>query len=397
LNSTPTNLSIMSPRLARVDRMPANHERALDALLRRGRLRSLDAPRGIDFTSNDYLGLAQSQELADAVVAAIERGVPIGAGGSRLLRGNHSEHETLEAEAAEFFGAETALFFGGGFIANTALMATLPSRGDLIVYDELIHASVHDGMRLSKTEATVARHNDPQSVEDAIKTWRAKGGAGQPWIVVESLYSMDGDRAPVDELAEIAQRHDAMLVVDEAHATGVFGPDGRGLAAHLEGRDNVITLHTCGKALGVMGALVLTPKAIRDFLINRARAFIYATAPSPLVAAAVRAALNICRTQPERREKLHQLIALAARELNSKTRYTPSGSQIQPIIVGPDSSAVALAASMKARGYDIRAIRPPTVPEGTARLRLTITLHTDETVLSRLIADLAAAEAEIAA
>lgn len=377
--------------------MPSNHERALDALLRRGRLRSLDAPAGIDFTSNDYLGLAQSQELADAIVAAIERGVPVGAGGSRLLRGNHPEHEALEAEAAQFFGAETALFFGGGFIANTALMATLPSRGDLIVYDELIHASVHDGMRLSKAEATAAKHNDPQNVEDAIKAWRASGGVGQPWIVIESLYSMDGDRAPVDDLAQLARRQDAMLIVDEAHATGVFGSEGRGLAAHLEGSTNVITLHTCGKALGVMGALVLAPKAIRDFLVNRARAFIYATAPSPLVAAAVRAAIEICRNEPERREKLHRLIAFAESELKSKTRYAPSGSQIQPIIIGADASAVALASAMKARGYDIRAIRPPTVPEGTARLRLTITLNTDEAVLSRLIADLAAAEAEIAA
>jgi len=377
--------------------MPSNHERALDALLRRGRLRTLDAPSGIDFTSNDYLGLAQSQELADAVVAAIERGVPIGAGGSRLLRGNHPEHEALEAEAASFFRAETALFFGGGFIANTALMATLPLRGDLIVYDELIHASVHDGMRLSKAEAATARHNDPQSIEDAIKAWRASGGTGQPWIVVESLYSMDGDRAPVDDLAALAQRHDAMLIVDEAHATGVFGPEGRGFAAHLEGNPNVITLHTCGKALGVMGALVLAPKTIRDFLINRARAFIYATAPSPLVAAAVRAALEICRKEPARREKLHQLIAFAERELKSKTRFAPSGSQIQPIVIGADNSALALAAAMKARGHDIRAIRPPTVPEGTARLRLTITLNTDEATLSRLIADLVAAEAEVAA
>lgn len=375
--------------------MPSNHERALDALLRRGRLRSLDTPAGIDFTSNDYLGLAQSQELADAVVAAIERGVPVGAGGSRLLRGNHPEHEALEAEAAAFFGAETALFFGGGFIANTALMATLPSRGDLIVYDELIHASVHDGMRLSKAEAIAARHNDPQSIEDAIKTWRATGGVGQPWIVVESLYSMDGDRAPIDDLARIAARYDAMLIVDEAHATGVFGSEGRGLAAHLEGAANIITLHTCGKALGVMGALVLAPKTIRDFLVNRARAFIYATAPSPLVAAAVRAALQICKNEPERREKLCRLIGFAEHELRSKTRFVPSGSQIQPIIIGSDTRAVALAAALRQRDFDIRAIRPPTVPEGTARLRLTITLNTSEDELAAVIVALADAEAEL--
>jgi 8-amino-7-oxononanoate synthase len=267
--------------------MSANHERALDALLRRGRLRALEPARGIDFTSNDYLGLAQSQVLADAVADAIARGVPVGAGGSRLLRGNHPEHEALEAEAAKFFGAETALFFGGGFIASTALLAALPARGDVIVYDELIHASVHEGMRLSKADRAPARHNDPQSFADAIMVWRAAGGTGQPWIVVESLYSMDGDRAPIDELADLAKRNDAMLIIDEAHATGVFGPDGRGLAAQLEGRQNVITVHTCGKALGVMGALVLAPRTIHDFLVNRARAFIYATAPSPLVAAAL--------------------------------------------------------------------------------------------------------------
>ena len=378
--------------------MPSNHERALDALFRRGRLRTLETAHGIDFTSNDYLGLAQSRELAEAVEQAIGRGVPVGAGGSRLLRGNHPEHEMLEQEAAQFFGGETALFFGGGFIANTALLSTLPARGDLIVYDELVHASAHEGMRLSKAEVTgEARHNDAQAFDDAIGAWRARGGAGQPWIVVESLYSMDGDRAPIDDLFEIATRRDATLVVDEAHATGVFGPDGRGLAAHLEGNDNVITLHTCGKALGAMGALVIASRTIHDFLVNRGRAFIYATAPSPLIASAVRASLDICRRQPERRERLHSLIAFASRELKAKTRFVPSGSQIQPIIIGSDGSAVALANVLTSRGYGIRAIRPPTVPEGTSRLRLTITLNVDEAAITRLIDDIAAAEAENAA
>ncbi|MBS0234183.1 MAG: 8-amino-7-oxononanoate synthase [Proteobacteria bacterium] len=377
--------------------MSDNHERALDALSRRGRLRALETARGIDFTSNDYLGLAQSRELARAIEAAIARGVPVGAGGSRLLRGNHPEHEALEAEAAAFFGGETALYFGGGFIANTAILSTLPSRGDLIVYDELIHASAHDGMRLSKADAKPARHNDAQAVDDAIREWRASGGVGQPWIAIESLYSMDGDRAPIGPLAEIADHHDAMLVVDEAHATGVFGPDGRGLAAELEGRENVVTLHTCGKALGAMGALVVAPRTIRDFIINRGRAFIYATAPSPLMATAVRAALDICRSDPARRARLHNLVSFTARELAAKTRFVPSGSQIQPLIVGSDGTAVSLATTMKARGYDIRAIRPPTVPEGTSRLRLTITLNVDEAQIARLIDDLAAAEAENAA
>lgn len=377
--------------------MSGSHERALNALSRRGRLRTLETANGIDFTSNDYLGLAQSRELADAVEAAIARGVPVGAGGSRLLRGNHPEHELLEQEAAAFFGGETALYFGGGFVANTAILSTLPSRGDLIVFDELIHASAHEGMRLSKAESVPVRHNDTQAFDDAITAWRARGGTGHVWIAIESLYSMDGDLAPLAALAEIADRHEAMLIVDEAHATGVLGRDGRGLACGLEGRQNVVTLHTCGKALGVMGALVIAPRTLRDFLVNRGRAFIYATAPSPLMAAAVRAALDICRRSPERRTRLQELVAFTSRELASKTRFAPSGSQIQPLVVGSDAAAVSLATAMKARGYDIRAIRPPTVPEGTSRLRLTLTLNVDEAQLQRLFDDLRTAEAEHAA
>ncbi|NOT71373.1 MAG: 8-amino-7-oxononanoate synthase [Hyphomicrobium sp.] len=377
--------------------MPGAHERALDALLKRGRLRTLEARRGLDFASNDYLGLADSSALRDAVLAAIGRGVPIGSGGSRLLRGNHSEHEALEAEAARFFRAETALFFGGGFVANTAIFSTLPARGDLIVYDALIHASALEGMRLSKATRVAARHNDAQAFADAIAAWRTSGGTGQVWIAVESLYSMDGDRAPLDPLIEIADQNDAVLVIDEAHATGVSGDGGLGLGAHLEGRENVVSLHTCGKALGVMGALVLAPRAMRDFLVNRARSFIYATAPSPLMAASVRAALQIVECEPERRVQLQERIAFAGRTLLAATRHTPSGSQIQPIIVGSDTRAVALADALKAQGFDIRAIRPPTVPEGTARLRLTITLNTSEADLKALITALAEAEAEFAA
>ena len=294
--------------------MYKSHERSLEALARRGRRRALTSFSGADFTSNDYLGLASSPELKAAARAALERDVPIGSGGSRLLRGNHREHEALEAEAAAFFGAESALFFGGGFIANLALFSTLPQRGDVVVHDALIHASVHDGMRMGKAERAEARHNDAQAFEDVIKDWRAAGGTGTPWIAVESLYSMDGDRAPLDDLLAIANRHEGVLIIDEAHATGVLGPMGRGLSAHLEGRDNVIALHTCGKALGAMGALLTGPQVMCDYLVNRSRPFIYATAPSPLMAAIVRAALIICRFDAARRDKLQSLVAFAGRQ-----------------------------------------------------------------------------------
>lgn len=171
------------------------------------------------------------------------------------MRGNDPEHEALEAEAARFFGAEAALYFSTGFAANAALVQTLPQRGDLIVHDALVHASALDGMRLSRAEVTAARHNEPQAFAEAIETWRAGGGTGTPWIVVESLYSMDGDVAPLDDLIQIADRHDGNLIIDEAHATGLYGAQGRGFGAHLEGRANVLSLHTCGKALGAMGGL----------------------------------------------------------------------------------------------------------------------------------------------
>lgn len=369
--------------------MSDSHERALKALERRGRLRALQPRSGIDFSSNDYLGLAASSELAEAVALALDRGVAVGAGGSRLLRGNDPEHEALEAEAAAFFGAESCLYFGGGFLANYALFATLPARGDLVVHDALIHASVIDGMRAGKASVAPAAHNDAQSFDDAIVRWRAAGGTGRPWIAVESLYSMDGDRAPLADLIAVARRHDGWLVVDEAHATGVLGPEGRGLAHALEGAPDVISLHTCGKALGASGALLLAPRLIRDYLVNRARPFIYATAPSPLMAAAVRAALGIVRRDDGRRARLAGLVAFAGRELARRCAIAPSGSHIQPVILGADERAVSVAKALVAEGFDVRAVRPPTVPEGTARLRLSLTLNAGEDATARLLDTLA--------
>ncbi|WP_334146868.1 8-amino-7-oxononanoate synthase [Hyphomicrobium sp.] len=370
--------------------MSDSHERALKALERRGRLRALSPRSGVDFSSNDYLGLAASRELAEAVARALDRGVAVGAGGSRLLRGNDPEHEALEAEAQAFFGAESCLYFGGGFLANYALFSTLPARNDLVVHDALIHASVIDGMRAGKAATVAAAHNDAQAFDDAIGRWRSEGGTGRPWIAVESLYSMDGDRAPLADLIAIARRHDGMLVVDEAHATGVLGPDGRGLAHALEGAPDVISLHTCGKALGASGALLLAPRLVRDYLVNRARAFIYATAPSPLMAATVRAALRIVHDDPGRRERLANLVAFAGRALERRCTITPSGSHIQPVILGTDERAVSIARALVAGGFDVRAVRPPTVPEGTARLRISLTLNAGEDATARLLDTLAA-------
>lgn len=352
----------------------ADHRSVLSALSTQKRYRQLQPQRGVDFSSNDYLGLAGSQRLKQAVSAALDRGVPLGSGGSRLLRGNHEEHEALEAEAAQFFGTESALFFSSGFAANATLLATLPQRGDLVVHDALIHASAYEGMRLGRADWIGAAHNDPDACDTAIRKWRSRGGKGRAWIAVESLYSMDGDMAALDDFMRLADRHDAFLLIDEAHATGVFGPDGRGLGAHLDGRDNVISLRTCGKALGCEGALVTGPAFLREFLVNMGRGFIFSTAPSPLMASAVREALHILVDEPERRERLALLAAEARAQL------VPLGggahpSQIIPVLLGDDGRTMRAATAVQAAGFDVRGIRPPTVPAGTARLRVSITCN----------------------
>ena len=378
---------MMPERLARYGRM-------LGQLEQKGRRRALSQQSGIDFTSNDYLGLAESPRLKAAVAAALERGVAVGAGGSRLLRGNHPEHEALEAEAAAFFQSERALFFGSGYAANVAILSTLPQRGDIIVHDTLVHASTHAGIAASRAEAIAVPHNDVDALDDTIRKWRKAGGTGHPWIAVESLYSMDGDRAPLIELAELADRHHGFLLVDEAHATGVYGTDGRGLSADLEGRDNIVVLHTCGKALGTAGALITGSRLLCDFLVNRARPFIYATAPSPLLAAGVREALKILADEPERREKLLHLIAVSNEQLTGRLGIEGSGSQILPVIIGDNGRTVRIAERMQMEGFDIRAIRPPTVPEGTARLRIAITLSVDPPTIIRMFDRLSQAMAD---
>lgn len=343
----------------------------LKGLEARHRRRRLAAREGHDFASNDYLGLAGSQLLREAAEDALRRGVPLGAGGSRLLRGNHSEHEALESEAAAFFGAEAALYFSGGFQANLAIFAALPGAEDLVLYDALIHASAHDGMRLGRATTRVFAHNDVAAASQQLLEWRKAGGIGQVWIAVESLYSMEGDLADLKGFAELARSQGAVLVVDEAHATGVFGPKGAGLAHGLEVQ--ILTLHTCGKGLGVTGGLVCGSRVMIDTLINRGRSFIFATAPSPFNAALVRAALAGLATYPELVTAAQNRMAHAHREAKRCGIPGELHSQIIPVLLGAEERTMEVAAALQARGFDIRGIRPPTVRPGTSRLRVSIT------------------------
>jgi 8-amino-7-oxononanoate synthase len=340
-------------------------DRELGALSAQSRLREPTAARGLDFASNDYLGFASHRALAAAVQDALARGVPVGAGGSRLLRGNHPEHEALEAEAAPFFGAERAVYFGSGFDANLALFSTLPTRHGAVILDERVHASVKEGARAGFARKLASRHNDPASFDALARRARAEG-ARDLTFAVEGLYSMDGDAAPLRELAEIARRHEALLVVDEAHATGVLGARGRGAAEELS-KENLVTLHTCGKALGASGALLCGPAPLVRLLQSTARPFLYSTAPSPLMAAVVRRALALLDEEPERRDRLRRLCALASELLPAKT-----GAPIVPVVLGDDARALEASRRLRDGGFDVRAVRPPTVPEGTARLRISI-------------------------
>lgn len=354
---------------------------SLRELQQRDAYRSLHPTQGIDCSSNDYLRLSRHPEMLKAAFQAIEDGVSLGAGGSRLLRGNTTEHELLEAYAATFFGHERALYVANGYLANYGLLSTLPQRGDMILFDAHIHASARDGIQASAAKHRAIAHNDLNAFESALKS--ACISNTQSVVVVESVYSMDGDIAPLTQLSELTKQYGATLIVDEAHATGVLGKDGRGLTDTLS-RENLITVHTCGKALGVSGGLITASAPVIETLINRCRSFIYTTAPSPLQAVLVQRALELLPAlEPER----EHLVALR-RQLNEGLPHLTAQSHIIPIILGDNATAITAATHLQHAGFDIRAIRPPTVPEGTARLRLSLNAGLMPETLDALIDEL---------
>lgn len=343
--------------------------KAIDDLKRANRYRRLQLPNGIDLTSNDYLGMAVHPDLRAAAVDALCHGLDVGAAGSRLLRGHCQAHQDLEDFAATHFQAGACLYFSSGFQANYAVLTTLPRRGDVVVYDSLVHASMRDGLKCAEAKAFKFAHNDANALEDVLK--RHRGAAKNLWIAVESVYSMDGDMSPLDEIYDLAVTYDAFLIIDEAHGTGVFGKGGRGVSWDLIARygyDRLMVLHTCGKAIGVAGGLVCASKDAISYMINMARPFIYSTAPMPLQAILVQKSLEILSGVggEERRAKLGKLCKI------SHEIFGGEGTQIIPIILGSDERAVFVSLALQKEGFDVRAIRPPTVPDGSARLRLSL-------------------------
>jgi 8-amino-7-oxononanoate synthase len=363
---------------------------ALHALQERRQFRTLAEIQGVNFCSNDYLGLAEHPALRDSLAESIGKASRIGGTGSRLLSGQTEDWRELEEGFATFAGTEAALFFSTGYAANMGLLASLMGKDDVIFSDASNHASLIDGMRLSGARKVIYPHLDLNVLESALRQ-----EAGAPWrrvIVTESVFSMDGDSAPLGAMAELAEKYGAALIVDEAHATAVHGPAGRGLAAKAGIAGQALAIvHTCGKALGSAGAFVCGPAVLKEYLVNHARTFIFSTALPPYFAQHIAAALALAVTMDQEREELLQRSARLVKKLRAEGFETSqSVSQIVPVLLGKNEETLDAAEHLQRDGFAIKAIRPPTVPEGSARLRLSLTSKIPEAELTRVVESLAA-------
>jgi len=365
-------------------------ESALERLKQEGlyrKLRRVDGEQGatlsvngrevLNLCSNNYLGLANHPALREAAKQAIDR-YGCGSAASRLISGNMTLHEELEERIAALKGTEAALVFNSGFQANVGIIPALVGDGDLIFSDALNHASLIDGCRLSRAKTVVYPHLDLDRLEQGL---RDAPSNGRKLIVTETLFSMDGDEAPLDGIVDLAERHGAMVMVDEAHATGVFGPSGAGVVGKLGLTERIsVQMGTLGKALGGFGAYVAGSRALREFLINRCRSFIFTTSLPPAVLAMAIAAIDLLYKEPQRRLALWHN-ARAMKEGLRKLGFSlgQGQSQILPLIVGDAEKCMTLSDKLLEKGLFVQGIRPPTVPPGTARLRITLmATHTHE-------------------
>jgi 8-amino-7-oxononanoate synthase len=340
----------------------------------KGLLRTLELPRGISLFSNDYLALSSHPRLREETIRAIQESGRVGSGGSRLLGGNSADWERMEAEFAAFAGTEAAIYFSSGYAANVGLLSAVARPCDIVFSDSLNHASLIDGIRLSGARKIIYPHGDMARLEEVLERHGDERGA--KFIVTESLFSMEGDFAPLGELAELARRHGAELIVDEAHAVGVFGPGGRGLAAEAAiEKQALAVVHTCGKALGSAGAFVCSHRILKEYLVNRARTFVFSTAAPPYLAHQIGAAVRLARGMDAERARLAELARTLREGLRGEGFSVGEGvSQIVPVMTGTNDRALAWAETLQEAGFAVRAIRPPTVPEGTARLRFSLTV-----------------------
>jgi 8-amino-7-oxononanoate synthase len=340
-----------------------------------GRERIIQPGQGLDLCSNDYLGLRRDPRLAEAAARAA-RDWGAGMGAARLLRGTSPLHDELEATLAQWKGTEACLLFNTGYQANATLIPALIGAGDAIFSDALNHASLVDGCRMAKAggaQVGIFRHLDLEDLTHQLKAWRATSPAhGLALVATDALFSMDGDAADLPALVSLCQQQGALLLVDEAHASGLLGSDGAGLAQAQGVQGQVpLLMGTLGKALGAFGAFVCGDRLLREHLVNHARGFIFSTALPPPVVGAALEGLRLARAESWRREKALAHSAQLSRALGLPVQ----ASAIVPVPVGADEKAVAMARALQTLGFDVRAVRPPTVPEGTARLRITTGAH----------------------
>ena len=344
---------------------------------------SLDGRTLVNFSSNDYLGLANHPDLKRAAVEAVEQ-FGIGSGASRLICGTQSPHILLEERIADLKQTESALSFSSGYAAALGTIPVLAEKGDVVILDKLAHASLIDAARLSGATLRVFPHNEMERLRHHLAWSRDKHPDARVLVVTESIFSMDGDRALLNELVELKDEFDATLFLDDAHAFGILGPDGQGLSAEMGLADRVdIQMGTLSKAVGTSGGYICGPKALIDLLINRARSFIYSTAPPPHLAATAARAIDLIRSEKgeRRRRTLWRNVELMSRALNPDTSNPCLSSAILPYVVGKENAALDLAADLAARGYLVPAIRYPTVAKGQARLRITLSAsHTESQI-----------------
>ncbi|MGQ0826839.1 MAG: aminotransferase class I/II-fold pyridoxal phosphate-dependent enzyme [Bacteroidota bacterium] len=326
----------------------------------------------VDFCSNDYLGFAHSFELKNNILsehAALQMPTN-GSTGSRLLAGNSAYVENLEKEIAKFHNAETGLIYNSGYEANVGLFSAVLQKGDYVVYDELIHASVHDGIRLASSSAYPFRHNDISHLEERLKLMQ---GSGTIYIAVEAIYSMDGDDAPLKEIITLCKKYNANLIVDEAHATGVTANNGKGKVQELNLEKEVFArVHTFGKAMGCHGAIVLGSDLLRNFMINFSRTFIYTTALPLNSLLAINQSYKLLQKSDKAISKLHELIGHFKKSISPGIPLIQSNSPIQCIIVNGNAEVKKIAAQLQESGFDVRPILSPTVTKGKERLRICI-------------------------
>ncbi len=350
----------------------------------------LDGKSLVAFASNDYLGLANDEALKQGAVAAIEQW-GVGAGASQLVSGRLEIFAQLEQAFADFAQREAAVFFPAGFLANLGVLTALADRHDVIFADRVNHASLIDGALLSRAQHVRYRHADTDDLANKLATTPVTKGAAR-LIVTDSVFSMDGDEAPLQALLDLAVQYDAWLVVDDAHGLGVLGPEGRGSIADagLPPHPNLIMIGTLGKAAGVSGAFVAGSHNLVEWLIQRARSYIYTTGPSPMIAGALLASLQRIQQGDDLRQRLHGNIrnfraGIAA--LNLPYELLPSRTGIQALVIGDNAATLALSERLQAQGYWVPAIRPPTVPVGAARLRISLSAaHTPDHVTGLIAA-----------